>query len=296
MMDIEAFAATLTILTLALLMGASGDYVAQPDCSVLEPSPCTPLTVLDENGDVSYDEYEESCPYHICTAIQPVYPPISNSSSKMSMIGDQRWSNDFSRGSAHAQIHHGDAKSSAEFTSTKDSYQKDVFSVHYDAFAPWFCSGSNLNFTARVEANTGYPPGKKEDLHAQCQYEQLLDSQTLGDCRHMRFTCADCSDMYRNWLCAIAFPRCYPEKTVTTYPVYNASDPSTVGTNGLVPTKIFGILKPCRGLCWAVIQKCQQYPNFNCPLSDTRDYGDYPNCNAFGFDQEPDPYAKSIYW
>ena len=79
----------------------------------------------------------------------------------MSMIGDQRWSNDFSRGSAHEQIHHGDAKSSAEFTSTKDSYQKDVFSVHYDAFAPWFCSGtthvispSNLLFGSIVNCTT----------------------------------------------------------------------------------------------------------------------------------------------
>lgn len=35
---------------------------------------------------------------------------------------------------------------------------------------------------------------------------------------------------------------------------------------------------------------CQQ-----CPLTDARDYGDYPYCNALGLDEGPDPYAKTIY-
>lgn len=264
----------------------SGNYVVQPDCSSLEPQPCKPISVLDENGDISYDEYEESCPYHICIALQPVYPKAPNTSSKMSMIGDQRWSNDFPRGSTRE----------GAFSNIKDSSEKVAFSINYNSSSPWFCSGANINYTARVEANTGYPPGRKEDLHAQCEYQRLLDTQTLADCRRMRFTCADCSNYYRNWLCAMAFPRCFPERTVTTYPVYNASDPTTTGINGLVPTKIFGILKPCRGLCWAVIQRCQLYTHFNCPLTDKRDYGDYPGCNTLGFDQGDTPYAKSIYW
>lgn len=33
-----------------------------------------------------------------------------------------------------------------------------------------------------------------------------------------------------------------------------------------------------------------------CPLSDTRDYGDYPLCNALGLDVGTTPVAQSIYW
>lgn len=143
MMDIKAFAATFIILTLTLLIGASGDYVVQPDCSFLKPQPCTPITVLDENGDVSYDEYEESCPYHICIAIQPVFAADSNTSSKMSRIGNQRWSNYVQIRSPHGQKHYKDAKSSAAIISIKGSSEKTIFSINYDAFAPWFCSGTH---------------------------------------------------------------------------------------------------------------------------------------------------------
>lgn len=33
-----------------------------------------------------------------------------------------------------------------------------------------------------------------------------------------------------------------------------------------------------------------------CPLSDTRDYGDYPLCNALGLDKGEETIAKGIYW
>lgn len=39
-------------------VGESSDYIAQPDCRLLEPAPCKIIPVLDENGQVSYDDYE----------------------------------------------------------------------------------------------------------------------------------------------------------------------------------------------------------------------------------------------
>jgi hypothetical protein len=302
MMGIIATAATFIVLTLTSLMGATvgqtSTYVAQPDCSSLQPAPCRIIPSLDDNDRVTYGDYEESCPNHICYAIQPVFPAVSNTSSMfMSMIRDQRLSEVIPRGSPGGRKHHAAAeRSSTAFTRTSDSTEKVAFSMVYDSSAPWFCSVANINYSARVEANTGYPPGKKEDMFAQCQYEQLLDTQSLGDCRHMRFSCLDCALYYQYWLCAMAFPQCDPSKTVTNYPAYNAFDPNSTGPNGLIPTKIFSIIKPCRGICWAVVQRCQQYPNFNCPLSDTRDYGDYPQCNALGLDKGEEPIAKGIYW
>lgn len=31
-----------------------------------------------------------------------------------------------------------------------------------------------LNYTARVEANTGFPPGYKEDQFAKCNYQNMI--------------------------------------------------------------------------------------------------------------------------
>lgn len=38
-------------------------------------------------------------------------------------------------------------------------------------------TGLKLNYTARVEASTGYPPGYKEDLFARCHYNRLIVCQ-----------------------------------------------------------------------------------------------------------------------
>lgn len=67
--------------------------------------------------------------------------------------------------------------------------------------------------------------------------------------------CGDCELAYRRWLCASTFPRCSTSQT---------------------------ILKPCRSLCWEVVQSCPSFLEFQCPTDETVDasYGPSEACNA----------------
>ncbi|MCO5569423.1 hypothetical protein L7F22_023135 [Adiantum nelumboides] len=149
----------------------------------------------------------------------------------------------------------------------------------------WFCSSSMISYRARVEINTGLPPGKKEDRFAKCHYDRMADLLTFMNCRDRTFwKCSDCLQAYKYWICAIAFPQC------TTSPPLHAS---TVGPydveHAIYGTKLnptihvnYTIIKPCRGVCFDVHRKCPYAVDFHCPYKDTRDYHDYPDCNLAG--------------
>ena len=49
---------------------------------------------------------------------------------------------------------------------------------------PWFCSAYiTLGYSARVVTGTGLPPGKAEDLWAECNYAGVLYYLLPEDCR-----------------------------------------------------------------------------------------------------------------
>ena len=61
-------------------------------------------------------------------------------------------------------------------------------------------------------------------------------------CRDMRlWTCDDCKEAYREWLCTSVFQRC------------GGSEPSGP------------IVRPCADTCWAVVRKCPATQQFSCP-------------------------------
>ncbi|KAI5063318.1 hypothetical protein GOP47_0021865 [Adiantum capillus-veneris] len=149
----------------------------------------------------------------------------------------------------------------------------------------WFCNSSMISYTARVQANTGLPPGKKEDRFANCHYDRMVDLLTFMNCRDKTFwKCSDCLQAYKYWICAIAFPQCTPSPPlhVSTLGPYDVEH-AIYGTK--LNPKIYvnyTIIKPCRGVCFDVHRKCPYAVDFQCPWKDTRDYHDYPGCNLAG--------------
>ena len=140
--------------------------------------------------------------------------------------------------------------------------------------SPWFCEAAAVGYSARVEKDTGLPPGKVEDDYARCIFERLEFAVGMGDCVTNRglWSCEDCKAAYKDWLCATVFPRC---KEGTT-------DSESE------------IVKPCRDLCFRTIRRCPAHLHLECPDTDPRDYASQPDCNAVGVvDLDPDVVATA---
>lgn len=79
--------------------------------------------------------------------------------------------------------------------------------------------------------------------------------------------CDDCRVSYKNWLCAIAFPKCGEQSD--TFPLYPKESPLVVTLDDDFPT-----VKPCDFLCHFVIQDCPSMLKFRCP-GEERTSGKY---------------------
>ncbi|KZT30269.1 hypothetical protein NEOLEDRAFT_1054732 [Neolentinus lepideus HHB14362 ss-1] len=96
-------------------------------------------------------------------------------------------------------------------------------------------------------------------------------------------TCADCQREYRNWLCAISFPRCSEEglPSTTTSSIAAQQTGAQVPVSALVPvtptnvprnlnlpniTSNYSMLLPCLETCTAVDRACPYFLGFKCPL------------------------------
>ncbi|EPQ53149.1 hypothetical protein GLOTRDRAFT_117225 [Gloeophyllum trabeum ATCC 11539] len=98
-------------------------------------------------------------------------------------------------------------------------------------------------------------------------------------------TCADCQREYRNWLCAISFPRCSeesPPSSSSTTSVASQETGAQKPLSALVPvasnlpprsnpampnaTTGYDMLLPCLETCTAVDRACPYFLGFKCPL------------------------------
>eukprot|EP00899_Mesostigma_viride_P018834 jgi/Mesvir1/26952/Mv20672-RA.1 len=118
-----------------------------------------------------------------------------------------------------------------------------------------------INYTVRVEVGTHMPPGKKEDMYAECVYNNLQKALSVYTCRDSHYwTCEECAEAYKYWVCAQSLPRC------------NTSKDDGYGNP-------YTMVRTCKGVCYDVQVKCPAYIQFACP-EDDRDYHDWPNCNS----------------
>ena len=134
----------------------------------------------------------------------------------------------------------------------------------------WFCSGERNNYVARVDESSTQPPGKREDDYARCVYNNFDFALQVGDCTantRPPWDCSHCRAAYKDWICAQVFPQCQEVKAG------EAPDPTQ-------------IVKPCRDLCFKTVRRCPAHLRLDCPDTDSRVYGDPPNCNAAGAELE----------
>jgi len=289
-------------------VGNVGAQVAlQPNCALIQPLPCTIVPDVDDNGQYTYTAYSEVCSSHVCVTIRPVmsppppyhpplnWPPYTTPTPQVITYPPPPWATllnvTYSPPPPPSGIIIHDTTpvqppSRRPLPPTSEKYT----SYGISQSSPWFCANfPRLNYTARVEANTGFPPGYKEDQFAACNYQNMIDLMSLGDCRFETTAatemCVICLQAYQYWLCAISFPQCVkpagmgPMAPGTNYTYRSAASiPLTNNEN------IISMIKPCRGFCFGVLQQCQSFMNFNCPVDDPRDYADWPNCNSLGIE------------
>lgn len=88
-------------------------------------------------------------------------------------------------------------------------------------------------------------------------------------------SCADCQQAYRNWLCAVWFPRCSeaaPESgsdSQKPMSALQAQAPSaTPRSPGLSPiSSSYDVLLPCLETCTAADRACPNFLGFKCPIT-----------------------------
>jgi calcium channel MID1 len=132
--------------------------------------------------------------------------------------------------------------------------------------------------------------------------------------------CADCSRAYKNWLCAVAFPRCEDFNSTNPFTqVRNVAQDFPNGTRlatagdfahpaeqasrnafideGIAPGPYREVL-PCDDVCYLVVQSCPAALGFACPLPEMKAYAqsygrrqesakDVVPCNFPGSSTEP---------
>lgn len=107
-----------------------------------------------------------------------------------------------------------------------------------------------------------------------------------------RWTCKDCRDAYKNWLCAALFRRCHvPNEAVleaaeeegTEIPVEQQGAICQNVTNDFCPLGVTYkgcSYRTCFDVCYKVVRNCPVHLHFKCPpLSDEREYTN-KECNS----------------
>jgi len=169
---------------------------------------------------------------------------------------------------------------------------------------PSFCSmiDYQYNVTYVQNGSTSYWDEQSgNDSFAQSVYEAFTRQLSVYNCLEYNryWTCDNCSDAYKVWLCAVLFPKCSDQTVAQT----NITEWKNAGNNGgpmcqrrctydeevtanstgVTPTdcmmetvpwhRCVPQTKTCRGVCYDVVRKCPVHLGFKCPLeSDTRDY------------------------
>lgn len=105
------------------------------------------------------------------------------------------------------------------------------------------------------------------------QYDCSAEARAQNNFYSPLRSCADCSTAYRDWLCAVHFPKC------------------ELSTDE--------IIRPCDWYCHRVVQSCPGWLGLDCPTAETLD-ADYTatsvpdqhaGCNVLNVD----PYALTVF-
>lgn len=80
------------------------------------------------------------------------------------------------------------------------------------------------------------------------------------------YTCANCTEAYKRWLCGVLFRKCV-DQNATVDSCRGFVRPDTEGQPACV-------MKTCQDMCYDVVRKCPVQLGFQCPpTDDVREYG-----------------------
>ncbi|CAH2354932.1 stretch-activated cation channel Mid1p [[Candida] railenensis] len=104
-------------------------------------------------------------------------------------------------------------------------------------------------------------------------------------------TCDDCSESYKDWLCAVTIPRC-STRSIDGYKYREVNESRSDFINyAIQPMNPYYEILPCVNVCEAVVRTCPSVFGFACPTgNDTislsyywdTDDSEYPTCNYIG--------------
>ncbi|OQS05769.1 hypothetical protein THRCLA_02140, partial [Thraustotheca clavata] len=135
-----------------------------------------------------------------------------------------------------------------------------------------------VNYVAVVDVHD--PTGTIADEEALVYYnnaEKILERFGCST-KYSLYTCDDCRDAYKYWVCAVKFQRCGGSNLKAT-----AVCPSVDGDCNPFRTRT------CLSICEDVIRKCPYVLKFDCPSEETEYFSsDISICNRLDRTQNPD--------
>ncbi|ETV90467.1 hypothetical protein H310_14747 [Aphanomyces invadans] len=155
-----------------------------------------------------------------------------------------------------------------------------------------FCS--MVDYAAVLDASKD-PTGVIADSEAKAHYDSVDQILLRFGCSttYSMYTCSDCRDAYKYWVCAAKFQKCGgPGQNFTaTCPHFDRRNPVNTTFPNCEQTRT----RMCVSLCEDVIRKCPYVLQFQCPDTETPFFSRNPaTCNKL--DRVWHPEAPDLPW
>lgn len=124
-----------------------------------------------------------------------------------------------------------------------------------------FCT--MVNYTLACDSDL--PDTSCNDTYAAGIFTNFGNALSVYSCEEYSrlYTCANCTESYKRWLCAVVFRRANPD-------VACSGDSAVRGDGEAQPACV---LRTCQDVCYDVVRKCPIHLGFKCPpVSDVREY------------------------
>lgn len=101
---------------------------------------------------------------------------------------------------------------------------------------------------------------------------QLIPCDAELDARYSPLrTCDDCAESYKNWLCAVTFPRCTTVES-KYYIKRNKGESRNSFINSYIkPLRDYYEILPCISMCYNMVRDCPSAFGFACPSSENHE-------------------------
>lgn len=98
---------------------------------------------------------------------------------------------------------------------------------------------------------------------------QLIPCDAELDARYSPLrTCDDCAESYKNWLCAVTFPRCTTVESQYYIKRKKGESRNSFINSFIRPLRDYYEILPCIDMCYNMVRDCPSAFGFACPSSD----------------------------